>query len=74
MRMACSTEPRMSLPPPPLDRSPGGTIDRQYGRMLIKELRSRFGRDFAPNISGEIKLGRVLELIDDDSLAKLALR
>jgi hypothetical protein len=52
-------------------RDKNGEIGRKHGNTLISTLRLTYGANFAPGISGHLKLSEVLHMIDEPSLSQL---
>lgn len=52
-------------------RDKNGEIGRKHGNTLISTLRLTYGQNFAPGIPGHMKLGDVLQTLDEPSLSQL---
>jgi hypothetical protein len=52
-------------------RDKDGRISKKHGNTLISTLRQTYGQNFAPREQGHVKLGDVLQRLDDNSLSML---
>jgi predicted transcriptional regulator len=52
-------------------RDKDGEISRKHGNTLVSTLRQTYGKDFAPGISGNVRLSKVLRRLDEPSLSHL---
>ena len=52
-------------------RDKNGEISRKHGNTLLSTLRLIYGANFAPGLSGHLRLGDVLHRLDEPSLSQL---
>jgi hypothetical protein len=52
-------------------RDKNGEISRKHGDTLISTLRQTYGRNFAPEFGGNVRLSQVLQCLDEPSLSQM---